>query len=204
MTKIFIIIASLITSMLSAQTNYNSQMEEAILDSNYESSTKKFIEISKAYPDKWLPNYYLAYRTINNSLLHLKDETVLKQNLNKAQDYLDHAYKPNHNTGELLVLQAKLYLVYIISNPEKYGRSYLPIITKLNNDAFALAPENPRVLLNKAQWEIGSATYFGSSIVTFCKDLESAISKFETYKADEYYAPEWGLEEAKKALNDCK
>ena len=204
MTKFFLIIAMLLSTLLSAQSDYETLMENALLETKFETLNEKLQIVSEKYPDQWLPNYYLAYYAINNSFLNLKNETVLKEDLKKAQSFLDKAYGIKNDKAELLVLQAKLYLVYVISNNEKYGRSYAPIISKLNNDAFSLAPNNPRVILNKAQWEIGMAKYFGTGTASFCIDLEMALDKYETFVVKEKFAPSWGLDETKKALNSCK
>lgn len=203
MIKLCLFFATFLTTLISAQNNYETYMQNALEHKDYETLTLKLEEVQENYPNEWLPSYYLAFHTINNSFLHLKNEAILKEELIKAQGYLDHAYVGNYNKAELLVLQAKLFLVYVISNSEKYGRTYAPVISKLNSDAYLLAPENPRVVLNKAQWDIGSAKYFGANTEKFCADLQTALKQFEIYKSKEDFAPEWGLDETKQALKDC-
>ncbi|PSG86439.1 hypothetical protein [Aurantibacter aestuarii] len=204
MTKLFLIIATLMAPFVVAQNNYDVLMQNALQEKDFDALCNKFKEVNKQFPDQWLPNYYLAYHNINNSFLNLKDEDHFKEKLENAQYYIDRAHDLKPDKAELLVLQAKLYLAYVVSNTEKYGRSYAPIITKLNNDAFLLAPNNPRVVLNKAQWEIGMAKYFGSSTKSLCKDLELALNKFQDFKSKGNYAPSWGLDEIKKELSSCK
>ncbi len=203
MIRLCLFFATFLTTLMSAQNNYETSMQNALDHKDYETLTLKLENVQENYPNEWLPSYYLAFHTINNSFINLNNEAILNEELIKAQDYLDHAYIGNYNKAELLVLQAKLFLVYVISNSEKYGRTYAPIISKLNNDAYLLEPENPRVILNKAQWEIGSAKYFGTSTEKFCADLQNAIKQFEIYKSKEVFAPEWGLKETKQALKDC-
>jgi len=75
---------------------------------------------------------------------------------------------------------------------------------ELYKKAFELAPENPRVVLSKAEWDMGSAKYFGQSTEPYCKDVEHSLELFATFKAESAFHPNWGKDRAKEVLKQCK
>lgn len=68
----------------------------------------------------------------------------------------------------------------------------------------ALAPNNPRVVASKAEWNIGSAQYFGQDIAPFCKDLKRALELFANFKAETQFHPQWGKDRVEVLLESCK
>ena len=210
MSKFIIFLTYLITFNLCAQQNTNeyAQVVEKTLSLKVDSlKLKSLKQISSDYDNTWLTNYYVAQLIIKNSMPLLFDEDKLKVKLKEAQSYLDKAYAVDVNKNdeaELLVMQAKLYVVYVMSNGEKYGRAYAPTISKLYNKAYNLAPKNPRVLLSKTEWEMGMAKYFGSSTEDFCKSFEEALNLYETFQSPSKIHPNWGLDNAKLAVQACE
>ncbi len=76
--------------------------------------------------------------------------------------------------------------------------------TELYKRAEELAPNNPRVVLSKAEWDMGSAQFFGQSTEPYCKYVENAIELFATFKAESQFAPKWGKERAEQIVSNCK
>lgn len=70
--------------------------------------------------------------------------------------------------------------------------------------AEAIAPENPRVIIGKAEFEIGGAKFWGTDIKPICAQIEKAIGLFATFKPETPFSPKWGLERAQEALKNCK
>ncbi len=206
MAKLFTALAYFIILSISAQTagTFETQLEQTLALSNMETKTNQLKVLSKDYPKEWLADYYLAQISIKKSMQFIYNAEQLKTSLDEAQSYLDKAYLVDNDEAELLILQGKLYLVYIMSNPDVYGRKYAPISTNIYNKAYKLAPKNPRVVLSKAQWEIGSAKYFGASTEEFCKEFENAVKLFDTFKVESKLHPNWGLTEAEQAVESCK
>ena len=66
-----------------------------------------------------------------------------------------------------------------------------------------LAPNNPRVILSKAEWDMGSARYFGKDITPYCKDVERALELFATFKSETPFYPTMGKERAEDILENC-
>lgn len=163
-----------------------------------------FERIATAEPDNWLPPYYVAQINIINSFTE-KDETKLKSQLDKAQNFINDATAISKENPDILVLQAQLYTAWIIYDGQQYGMTYSGKATELYNKALALAPNNPRMILAKAEWDIGSAQYFKQTIDSYCKDIQRATDLFATFKpAGEFY-PAFGEERAKHILaTSCK
>lgn len=201
---ITIIILSL-TLMLNAQSNYEKGMQKA-LDlweaNNWSEAEQLFERIAAAEPDKWLPNYYIAQMNSIKSW-NEKDLDVITAQLTKAQDYLNNSMAISKDNYHNLVMQAQIYTNWIALDGRTYGMKYSSKVTELYNQAYILDPENPIVAICKADWNMGSARYFGQDTKPFCKDVEKALVLFENYKPELFY-PNWGKQRAIEILKSCK
>lgn len=181
-------------------TKYQQGMQKAFQlwqdDKSWEAANM-FERIAVAEPDNWLPPYYVAQINVINSFTE-KDGAKLKAQLDKAQNFINDATAISKENPDLLVLQAQLYTAWIVYDGQQYGMTYSAKASELYNRALAIAPENPRMIIAKAEWDIGSAKYFGGSVESYCKDIQRAIDLFATFKpAGEFY-PTFGEERAKQ------
>jgi hypothetical protein len=205
--KLFIIgVAITLTASIQAQTNYEIVMEKAfsLWESNPLDASKLFERIASAEPENWLPPYYAAETLILDGFTKLNDKNGLEAQLNQAQTFLNDATAISKDNPEIMVMQALLYTVYVASDGATYGMMYAGKVMALYNQAEKLAPNNPRVVLSKADWEIGGARYFGQDIKPFCKEVERSLELFATFKPESQFAPNWGKERAEDILKDCK
>ncbi len=195
------------TTTDAAPTKYQQGMQKAFKlwqeDKSWEAANV-FERIATAETDNWLPPYYVAQINVINSFSE-KDGAKLKAQLDKAQNFINDATAISNGNPDLLVLQANLYTAWIVFDGQQYGMTYSAKATELLNKALALAPNNPRIILAKAEWDIGGAKYFGQSIEPYCKDIQRAIDLFATFKpAGEFY-PTYGEERAKQIqVESCK
>ena len=136
-----------------------------------------FERIAKAEPDNWLPPFYAGYILVLSSF-EIKDETQHKSQLDKAKDLLNTAANISPDNAEIIIAQALHNTSYINFDGQKYGMTMSGKNVGLYDKALKLAPNNPRVILAKAEWDMGSARYFGSSIEPYCKDVERALELF--------------------------
>ena len=205
MQKIAIILALFITHLLSAQTNYEKGMQKAfeLWGTNPIEASNLFERISAAEPDNWLPLYYAAQINIVNSFGE-KDKDKLTAQLAKAQDLLNDATTISKNNPELLVLQALLHTAWVAFDGATYGMTLSPKVSALYAKAEQIAPNNPRVVLNKAEWAMGSARFFGQDTKPFCKDIEKALELFANFKPETPFYPKWGKKRAEQILEECK
>jgi tetratricopeptide (TPR) repeat protein len=196
----------LIATILGAQSNFEKGMQKAFElwgNNQWEDAENVFERIANAEPDQWLPHYYIAQL---NSLKSwdLKDETLLKAQLDKAQQHLDFAMKLSENSAELLVMQAQVLTNWVAYDGQTYGMKYSAKIAELYAKAYAIAPNNPRVLLGKAEWDMGSAQFFGQDTSRFCADFEKALELFANFKPETPFHPNWGKDRAEGILKSCK
>ena len=132
-----------------------------------------------------------------------KDPKIVKAQLDKAQEYLNSAIGLTKDNVDVLVLQAQIYTNWVAFDGMTYGMKYSAKITDLYNTAYRLAPDNPMVLLSRAEWNMGSARYFGQDTKPFCKDIEKAIELFPNFKPESAFHPNWGKERAEEVLKSC-
>ena len=205
MKHVIIRIVVCITGIMSAQTNYDKGMQRAFQlweHNNWTEAEQLFERIAAAEPDQWLPNYYIAQL---NSLKtwEEKDADKVKAQLEKAQNYLNDAMSIEKDNADILVMQAQIFTNWVAFDGMTYGMKYAVKIGELYNKAYALAPENPMVVLNRADWNMGSARYFGQDTKPFCKDVEKAIELFANFKPEKPFYPNWGRERAESLLKSC-
>jgi len=204
----YLILITLLTisGLTQAQTNFEKSMTKAFdlwqLDKTDEAENM-FERIAKAEPEEWLPDYYIAQINSLKSWTE-KDATVLKAQLDKAQQHIDAAMLKSENNTELLVMQAQVFTNWVAFDGMTYGMKYGAKIAELYDKATALDPTNPRAALGKAEWAMGSAKYFGKDTAPYCKDIEASIELFNTFKPESKLHPNWGKERAVAVAKDCK
>ena len=162
--KHLIILSTLLFSVyLNAQTNYEKGMQKAFglwqTNETVEASNL-FERIAGAESDNWLPPYYAAQINITSSFGE-RDKEKLTQKLNKAQDLINDATAISKDNPEIMVLQALLHTAWVAYDGPTYGMTLSGKIIELYAKAEVIAPENPRVVSSKAEWNMNSAKYFG-------------------------------------------
>ena len=206
MTKIITTIAFFVCSLLSAQGQFEQGMGKAFQlwgqGKNTEASDM-FERISAAEKTSWLPNYYVAL--INTTAaFQTKDKEQINLLLAKAQKALDFEMVKNPNNAELLVVQAMIHTAWIAFDPMTNGQKLSGKVMELYAKAQAIAPENPRVIFEKAEFEIGAAKFWGTDTKPMCARIEKAIGLFATFKPETAFSPTWGLDRATVAAANCK
>ena len=205
MQKLVIILVAFVSSLVSAQSNFEKGMQSAFKlwgENNSVEASNMFERIANAEPDNWLPAYYAAQVNIVNSF-GLRDEEKLSEQLKKAQDLINDATAISKNSPEILVLQALLHTAWVAYDGATYGMTLSPKVEALYAQAKQIAPDNPRVVYCKAEWGIGGAKYFGQDTKPFCKELERALELFANFKPESGFHPNWGKDRAEMLLKSC-
>ncbi|MFY7671428.1 hypothetical protein ACOSP6_10135 [Tenacibaculum sp. MEBiC06402] len=205
MKKIVLLIIVLISTNIVAQSKYEKGMTKAFELWSQQKTTEAcqlFERITKAEPEKWLPPYYVATLEILGSF-GIKDEAKLNSKLIKAQEYLDLAKSLSPNNPEIMINQALLNTAYIAFDGQKYGMTLSGKNSMIYAEALKIAPKNPRVVLGKAEWDMGAARYFNQPIEPYCKDVEKSIELFAVEELPQFY-PKYGKDRAKEVLKQCK
>ena len=209
MYRLALIIILLVTSQVKAQTEskYETGMQKAMTlwqENNTEDAVNLFERIASAEKENWLPSYYAAQVLILDGFAIMQDTQKLNAQLLRAQDFINDAKTNSKDNPEILVMQAILYTVYVASDGAKYGMTMAPKVEQLYTKAQKLDPTNPRVVLNKAEWNIGSAKYFGQDTTPFCKEFDKALELFVNFKPESEFHPNWGKERAEAMIASCK
>lgn len=189
-----------------AQTQYQTGMQKAFSlweEGKMTEASQLFERISTVEKDNWLPSYYAATVEILGSF-GLKDEAILKAKLTKAQEFLDVAKSNSENNPEIIITQALLNLGYIAFDGQKYGMILSGKNNQLYAQALAIAPNNPRVILGNAEWNMGAAKFFGKSTKPFCEDIKRAIELGKEEKIEIEFYPKFLLERAEEVLKQCE
>jgi len=165
-------------------------------------ATAIFERIASVEKTNWLPNYYVAF--INTiEVFKLQDKSKAPAYLDKAQQALDNATAISPNNAELMVAQAMIYTAWIVQDPMANGMKYSNKAMEQYYKAQAIAPENPRVVFSKAEFEIGGAKYWGTDTKPMCAEIERSLGLFAKFKPETAFHPSWGLDRAQEALKNC-
>lgn len=205
MTRIIVTIVSLVCSAIFGQTNYEQGMQKAFAlwgEGKNQEAASLFERIAAAEKDEWLPNYYVALVNTTTAFA-TKDKVQVEGLLQKAQAVLDVELKKQPNNPELLVMQGMIYSAWIAFDPMTNGMKLSGKTLEVYAKAEAIAPENPRVVLSKTDFEMGSARFFGTDTKPLCLKMSKAIELFATFKPESAFHPNWGLDRAQKAVEEC-
>lgn len=162
-----------------------------------------FERISRAEPNRWLPPYYVALIYATRAFGE-EDEKVLTEGLNKARDFIDIADAISPDNPEILVVRAMINTAWIAFDGRRYGMTLSPANNQLYQKASELAPNNPRVVFSRADWEMGSARYFGKDTTPYCGEVKRSLRLFEEFSSDIPFYPSWGEPRARRVAAGCK
>lgn len=208
MKKLILAVVILVSSFAQAQapTQFEKGMTSAfkLWDEGKNTEASAFFErIASAEKNTWLPNYYVALVNTTSSFA-IKDKEKVSALLAKAQEALDIEMIKDQKNAELYVMQAMIYTAWIVFDPMTNGMKLSGKVMENYAKAEALAPNNPRVVFSKADFEIGGAKYFGTDTKAMCAEVERSIGLFATYKQEIPFGPKWGLDRAQETLKECK
>jgi len=205
MKKILLVFAVLVTGLSQAQTKFEQGMSQGFTlwkDGKPTEAVALFERIAGAEKNSWLPNYYVAFISTISSF-ETKDKEKVSALLTKAQNAIDIEMAKDPNNPELLVLQALTYTGWIAFDPMTNGMKYSGKVMELYGKAQAIAPENPRAVYGKAEFEIGGAKFFGTDTKPMCAEIDRSIELFAKFKPETPFSPKWGLDRALAIQKEC-
>lgn len=207
MNKIIITIVLFATTLVSAQSQFEQGMGKAFQlwgEGKPNEASAMFERIASAEKNSWLPNYYVALVNTTTAFQSLGDKAKVTPLLDKAQEALDIEFIKDPNNPEILVMQAMIYTAWVAYDPMTNAMKYSPKVMEMYGKAEKIAPENPRVVFGKAEFEIGGARYFKSDTTPMCAQIDKAITLFANFKPETQFHPNWGLDRALEAQKECK
>lgn len=186
-----------------AQSQYELGMEKALalMENNEPKKASDLFErLAEAEKDNWLPYYYASQIKIIESL-SMNDMVKKEQQLEEAQELLDQALLfAEEDSVEVMVLQAMLHTSRLTIDPNLYGMNLSPIITRIYTNASEKAPNNPRVMMSKAEWNMGAAKYFGEDPKQYCDEIQASLELYGKEVVQKKYYPSWGEDRAKMLI----
>ncbi|SHI63671.1 hypothetical protein [Flavobacterium terrae] len=205
MLRIITLSVLLISSAIFGQSKYEQGMGQALgmwKEGKSTEATALFERIASVEKTNWLPNYYVA---MVNTVDAFKPENKEKVSvlLEKAQKATDEAFLQSPNNPELMVMQAMIYTAWIVEDPMTNGMKYSGKTMEQYYKALAIAPNNPRVVFCKAEFELGGAKWSGADTKPICAQVEKSIELFANFKPETTFHPNWGLDRAKQTLESC-
>ncbi len=189
-----------------AQNQYEQGMNKAFELWKTGKSTEAsamFERIASVEKNNWLPNYYVAMVNTTTAFQVLNDKEKVAALLNKAQESLDIEFAKSPENPEILALQALIYTAWIAFDPMTNGMKLSGKVMETYAKAEKIAPNNPRVVFGKAEFEIGGAKYFKQDTSAMCAQIDKAITLFSNFKPETIYHPNWGLDRALEAQKEC-
>jgi hypothetical protein len=206
MTKIITIIALFVASVVSAQGQFEQGMGKALQtwkEGKPAEAVAQLERIASVEKTNWLPNYYIALINTTQAFSE-QDKTKMLSLIESAQKAQDVCNSLAQENPEVLVMQAMIHTASIVYDPMTNGQKLSGDVMYILNKAYKIAPENPRVVFQKASFEIGMAQYFGQDTKPMCAQIEKAIELFATFKPETALHPSWGLDRAQAELKNCK
>ena len=206
MKKLLLSIAlGLLSLNAAAQTTYEKVMTEKITKietcktaEEFNALANDFQRISVKETDKWLPNYYTALSHIQKGRVMMREGQLdqLDETADNAQKFVDLAMAVDANNSEIYLLQKMVYSLKMMVNPMerymKYGMKAGEMLTK----AEELNPNNPRVILIKAEDIYFTPEQYGGSKTKGMELFKLALEKFNSFKPKTALDPNWGKAEA--------
>jgi hypothetical protein len=206
MKKLLLSIAlGLLSLNAAAQTTYEKVMTEKITKietcktaEEFNALANDFQRISVKETDKWLPNYYTALSHIQKGRVMMREGKLdqLDETADNAQKFVDLAMAVDANNSEIYLLQKMVYSLKMMVNPMerymKYGMKAGEMLTK----AEELNPNNPRVILIKAEDIYFTPEQYGGSKTKGMELFKLALEKFNSFKPKTALDPNWGKAEA--------
>jgi len=209
-TLFTLLFGMILMTSLSQNNKYQQAMLGTIEKMNNSASTGEFIEaantferISQTEKSEWLPLYYAAYSYI---VVSFQEQDLAKKDpfLDKAQQFLDNAFKIAPEESELFALQAFLYPGRIIVDPMTRGMEYMGKMNQALDKAIQLNPENPRSYYLRAITLLNMPEQFGGGAKVAMPLFETAKQKFDSFKPISNISPKWGKELNDTELNKLK
>ena len=190
-----------------SQPKYEQEMQKAFdlwnADKPWE-AVNLFERIATVETNNWLPPYYASLISVIHSFGE-KNLAKLTAQLDKAMKFLNDAKSISNENPEILILDALWHTVWVAFDGAQYGMKYSAKVTQIYQDALKLAPNSPRVILNKAEWDMGGARFFGQPIEPYCKNVQRAIVLIANFKHEGKFYTTYGLKSAIQILEDnCK
>jgi hypothetical protein len=177
-------------------------LEKSKTTENYLTTAFYFDSLTKEYPNHWLAWYYtgLSYILASQNALDSKYRDDL---LNKAQPNITKAFALKPNEPELHILQAFLFQVRLMVDPQGRAMNFAPKADASIKKAIAADPSNPRAYFLQGNNIYYTPPIFKGGPKNALPVFLKAREKFGEYVAGLSFMPVWGERENQAMIKAC-
>jgi len=209
MKKLLLIASIFLVGSIYGQTPFEegmikglAQYKEAATVDEMQAAATFFEELGDTLKDKWLPYYYAAHATI------LTTKMVTKPNKDKAAEVINaliaKAEAIDGDNSELYCLKHMVTTMQITVNPMIRWQSYGEIAAEVIANAKTTDPSNPRPYLLEGLYLMSLPESIGGGKELAKKLFQKAVWLFDSFEPMSPFHPNWGKEQAVKALAACQ
>lgn len=183
------------------QDAYRQAMERAMVKlsqaatiADYQDAANMLERIAQTEKSEWLPLYHAAHACIMMGFTE-PDNSRKDGYFDKAQQFLDRAFKIAPEESELYTLQAFLYPGKITVDPMGRGPVLIGPMNDAIDKAIRLNPENPRSYYLRAITILNMPEAFGGGKSAAKPWFEKAKERFDRFVPVSAFSPDWGKQQ---------
>ncbi len=211
MKKLIIVLVLLSATCVQAtDKSYFQQMEKEVAalqktqtKDEWLNKVAVFKKIAEGNKEEWLPGYYIAYSFLKAGM---EDK-----NPSDADVYYDQALESikiieqlSSANSEISALKSWILSMKISIDPMGRGYALGAEANTLLSAAIVQDANNPRPYLLKGLAALYTPEEYGGSKKIAKELINESINKFTTFHPENSIMPNWGLEKAKKILEELK
>jgi hypothetical protein len=163
------------------------------------SLANNFERIGSAEKEEWLPFYYTAYcyamLALNNP-----DKSQTDAIAERAESYLKQSEGLSANNSEISCLHAMIISARILVDPMNRWQTLSIEAGEYLSKAKLQNPSNPRPFLLEASTRLRTPETLGGGKNAAKPIVEEAIKKFDSFKPENEWSPNWGKKHALRLL----
>jgi tetratricopeptide (TPR) repeat protein len=185
---------------LQAMQRAMDKLNQASAPAEFQDAANLFERIAQAEKNEWLPLYHAAYACIVTGFTE-PDNSRKDGYFDKAQQFLDRAFKIAPEESELYTLQAFLYPGKITVDPMGRGPELFGPMNDAIDKAIRLNPENPRSYYLRAITLLNMPESFGGGKAAAKPWFDKAKERFDRFKPASPFSPDWGKQQNEEELS---
>jgi hypothetical protein len=209
MKQLLIIVSMFFAGMAVAQSKYEGamakglqQMKDGKTADDMSAASAFFERVGDAEKDKWLPYYYAALCNYQTGWMNPKaDKDKVGE---KSKDLITKAEAIESNNSELFCLRQMVNILQMTVDAMSRYQSYGAEATANLEKAAKADPTNPRIYYLRGQTLMNTPEAFGGGKAAAKKQFEKSVELYKTFQPASPFHPNWGKEEAEKALAACQ
>lgn len=169
-----------------------------------------FERIAEAEKNQWLPYYYAALCHVNSGLMMAGGDMMSNKTdktdpiADKAEAMITKAEALSKDNSEIFIVKKQIASLRLIGDPMSRYMIYGAEAAAALEKARSLNPENPRVYLLEAQDKFYTPEQFGGSKSEAKILFETALKKFDAFKAESSIHPTWGAPAARYFISQSQ